>query len=280
MASDSSVSFEGVEAVELFYRTYGVRRHPPLIILHGLFGMSDNWHSIARVLGERFFVVVPDLRNHGRSPWHSSVRLVDFAVDVKALADRLGFKTFHLMGHSLGGKIAMWLAVHGMCNRLRSLVVVDIGVRRTPVYPMHEWLFQLFEEVEGGRWGSRKEIERFLRERGLPEALVYFLLKNLRLRDGRYVWRVGWRYLRAGYEALRSGIEEGESCEVPMLVIHGEDSPLLHRAEKEEIRRYFPRMRWVTIRGAGHWVHADQPQVFLQVVLRFLGWVEREYVDL
>ncbi len=280
MASDSAVSFEGVEAVDLFYRTYGVRRHPPLIILHGLFGMSDNWHSIARVLSERYFVVVPDLRNHGRSPRHPSVRLVDFAVDVQALADGLGFKTFHLMGHSLGGKVAMWLAVHGACDRLRSLIVVDIGVRPTPVYPMHERLFQLFEAVEGRDWRSRKEIEGFLREQGLPEALVYFLLKNLVLRGGRYEWRVGWRYLRSGYAQLRQGIQGGTVCEVPTLVIHGEESPLLHREERLEIRQYFPRMRWVTIRGAGHWVHAEQPQLFLQVVMRFLGWVDRGYVSL
>ncbi len=252
--------------MELHHKAFG--QGPPLVILHGLFGMLDNWQTLGKRFAEHFSVFLLDQRNHGRSPHAEEFNYPILAQDLlEFLEGQWIFKT-HLLGHSLGGKTAMQFALDHP-DRVERLVVVDIAPKRYP--SGHEAIFQALEAVPLHEVRSRKEAEAFLAER-IPEAGVrLFLLKNLRRqKDGSFAWKMNLPVLHRHYEEVLAPVESDGPFQGPTLFVRGGRSQYLEPEDFDDIRRLFPAARFATIERAGHWVHADAPEDFYRIVLDFL----------
>lgn len=254
--------------MDLFYREFGSGK--PLIILHGLFGQSDNWVSIGRKLAGHFHVYLPDLRNHGQSP-HTAIHSFPAMVD-----DLYGFIEMHqlfdpiLVGHSMGGKVAMGFTLEnpGIVNRL---AVVDISPRAYPERSVHTRVIARMSEFDFSRYRSRTEIEAALAAIEPEESTRMLILKNLYHRaDGSFAWRLNLQAISQNIERIFEAIDQPMHYRKPSLFVRGGLSDYISDEDFPLIRQYFPRSEIVTIAQASHWVHADAPNELLSVLLPFL----------
>ena len=244
---------------------------PTVAFCHGLFGQGKNWTQIAKALSPDHRVLLLDMPNHGRSPWTESFDYVELADMVAAHLEPEG--PVALVGHSMGGKIAMCLALRhpGLVERL---VVVDVA----PVtYASGREFVGYIETMRGMDLAAlerREQAEEALRE-AVPNPVVRsFLLQNLRRTDDGWHWQVNLELLGEHMAGLVGwpGDRLGEaSYDGPVLWVGGARSDYISDEHAGEMDRRFPRNRRVLIKGAGHWVHSEQPQIFLEVVRRFLG---------
>ncbi|BCX81417.1 esterase [Methylomarinovum caldicuralii] len=242
---------------------------PPLMILHGLFGAGRNWYSLARKLADECQLHVPDLRGHGESPQVGPIDYPHMAADVLALMDREGLASASLLGHSMGGKVAMTLALHHP-ERVEKLIVVDIA----PVQYSHNFdhVIAALRALPLERIHSRREAEAWLNQHLDNPLVCQFLLQNLVADDHRYRWRIDLDLIA---EALPGIVgfpldDQVRPFEGPTLFIAGGRSEYLKPQYHQAIRTLFPNARIQTIANAGHWVHSDEPEVFLDVVRCFL----------
>lgn len=260
--------------MRLHYREYGSYsdQHPTLILLHGLLGSSSNWHSLARGLAGRFHLLVPDLRNHGRSPHDDEVGYPALARDLERLIDEQGLESVLLIGHSMGGKAAMWLALERP-DLVSGLVVVDIA----PVGYRNRFgeIYQALHAVDQARVGSRAEADAILAGYLAEPGLRQFLLQNLHQvadQAGKeWRWRMNLPALASGMAEIVAFPEPGEARYTgPTLFIHGELSDYLQPDARPIIQRLFPRARVRAVPDAGHWVYAEQPAAFSALLDEFL----------
>lgn len=253
--------------MKLVYKTYG--HGPPLVILHGLFGMGDNWRTFARMAEEKVTTIAVDLRNHGRSPHSAEMNFSAMASDVLALLEDLGLPKANIMGHSMGGKVAMTLALEepGVVDRL---IVVDIAPRAYP--PHHADIIQAIAAVTDADMTSRDAVEeKLLATLDRDLGVVQFLMKNLGRDDaGQLAWKANMPVILAAYPRIMEEITSPWPFEGPTTFIRGERSRYIRDDDMPGIHHLFPHAELITIPGAGHWVHADQPQVFADTVLRVL----------
>src|SRR5690606_32475686 len=252
--------------VALNYRELG-SGGVPVLLIHGLFGAGDNLGSLARRLATTRRVLMVALRNHGQSPHTSTMSQAEMADDVLALLERLGIARADIVGHSLGGKVAMQLAMnHPEC--VRRLVVVDIA----PVdYPRgHDTVFAALHAVDLSAVNSRRDAEAMLAPHIAEPMLRQFLLKSLERTDSGYGWRFNLPSLYTNYEALRAA-PQGELFPGPTLFVRGELSDYIAPRYEPQLRAFFPQAHIETVAGAGHWVHGDNPEVFNQLVEDFLN---------
>lgn len=240
----------------------------PVILIHGLFGMGDNLAMVARPLAEHFQVHCLDLRNHGRSPRAGSMTFPDMAGDVGEYLRANGIKRAHLLGHSLGGKVAMQLALTAP-DLVEKVVVADIA----PVtYHKrgHDDVFAGLLAVDLASLAARRDADSQLAEHIREEGVRQFILKNLyRDETGNFSWRINVEALYACYDQMREGID-GEPFAGDVLFIKGGDSPYIQESHRETIMRLFPNARLKILQGAGHWLHAEKPAAFNRIVLAFL----------
>lgn len=250
------------------HRIYG-EKGPPLYILHGIFGMLDNWHYAAGILSGQFRVVTFDARNHGKSFHHPDAGFDAMAHDLKRLMDELGDEKAHVAGHSMGGKTAMMFA-DMFPDRLSSLAIIDIAPKKYP--PGHGDYFKAFKSLDFSAIGSRKEAEEAFLPFAPDAAVRQFLLKNIEpLPGGGYKLKINVDALLAHYEEIIgelhfSGVFGGKT-----LFIHGEKSGYVKEADKPFIMNHFPNAHFVEVPGAGHWVHADNPAAFIKTMQQFLN---------
>lgn len=241
-----------------------------MVILHGLFGSLANWRTVGRSLARRHRVYLVDQRNHGRSPHAPSHTYDDLVVDMVEFLDRREVPKAALVGHSMGGKTAMKLAL-AHPDRVESLVVVDIGPRRHSAEGLRPVLDALIA-VEPSQWTTRDEVAARLAERIPSPRLREFLLMNLaRDESGAFRWRLNLGTLDRCFEALGEPITSETVFGGPALFLRGALSDHLSDADWSDARRLFPRARLVTIPGAGHWVHADAPAAFQGALAEFLS---------
>jgi pimeloyl-ACP methyl ester carboxylesterase len=255
-----------METVELFFEEFGDSDNDPLIILHGFFASSRNWRQIAQKLAERFHVYVPDMRNHGASAHHPLMDYPVMAADLLRFIDDRGLATANLLGHSMGGKVAMWLALTSP-NKVNKLVVADIA----PVSYKHSFdnTVLALRELPLAEISNRKQAETLLAER-IPElSYRQFLLQNLILKDGKYCWRVDLdifqrmaHHIAAFPDAAHLAPFAGNA-----LFIAGSDSDFV---QPEAINSLFPDAALSIIADAGHWLHVQQPDAFTALVEKFL----------
>ena len=242
----------------------------PLIILHGLYGSGKNWSGHARWLAEHYRVISPDLRNHGRSPHADRMDYPAMAGDVLALMDRADCEQALVMGHSMGGKVAMTLAL-SQPARVSGLVVVDIApVDYGPGESEHDHILTALAAMDLDSLARRSDADHALQE-AVPEALVrQFLLTNLERQGEHWGWRIPVATLQAALPDLADFPATDATYDGPVLFLRGGESGYQHARYDAAIKHHFPQAQQVAIAGAGHWLHVEQPKVFASTLADWL----------
>lgn len=250
--------------MKLHYRELGEGQ--PFIILHGLFGFSDNWQTHAKKLAEYYRVILVDLRNHGHSDWSEDFSYEIMADDVKELCDDLHLADIIMLGHSMGGKTAMFFAQKHE-SLLEKLIVVDMGIKSYPMH--HDHILAGLKSLDLEALKSRSEAEKILAKNIDSDGVRQFLLKNIYWKEkGKMAWRMNIPVLEREMPTILGSLPEGESF-VPTLFIRGALSQYVIDEDIPSIEEVFPDSELVTIENAGHWVHAENPDAFLEAVLGF-----------
>jgi esterase len=254
--------------MDLNFKSFG--SGPALIILHGLFGSLDNWQGLAKQYAEHFSVFILDQRNHGKSPHtDTAYTYAQLADDLLEFMEQQGIPTANLIGHSMGGKTVMQFAVEHEW-KVEKLVVADMGVgpnelRHTEI--IDALMAFPFDEID-----ERKAADEWLAARIPDFGTRQFLLKNLdRKAGGGFEWKFNLKVLHRDYDNILEGIESPHPVDVPTLFIRGGKSDYVKDADFPAIQKLFPQVRFETIPGAGHWVHAEAPQEFFEKTMQFLA---------
>lgn len=257
-----------LKILELVSRSFG-DRGAPVAILHGLFGSGRNWHTVARRTAINHRVLVPDLRNHGASPHSKAMDYPHVAADILALLDRYRIDRTALVGHSFGGKTAMWLALTEPA-RVERLVVVDIAPVRYETG--FEAIADAMRKLPLAAIKTRKDADDHLAATIKESSLRQFLLQNLIGKQDEYRWRVNLDILSAVMPGLGDFPLSPDTIpyDGKTLFIGGSDSPYIKREHHQTIFQWFPKARIEMVPNAGHWVQAQQPEAFHDLVERFL----------
>ncbi len=262
--------------MKLYYTEQGAGF--PLVILHGLYGSSDNWISIAKELATRFRVILVDLRNHGRSPFANEVNYALMAQDVLNLVAEIKFESFYLIGHSMGGKVAMRLASMNP-SAVKKLVAVDISpfgykCGSEKIIGEHSAILEGLKSLPLHLVQTRQEADDFLSTYVPSVRVRQFLLKNLkRSRTGCYYWQLNVNAIAENIESIMDNAFDPSSkvkIETPTLFLKGENSDYLSTHCVEQLPSLFSNYKVVEIPNSGHWLHAEQPQLFVKLVSEFL----------
>lgn len=264
--------------MKLFYREYG-NNGPTLVIIHGLYGASDNWVSIARQLEKDYHVYLIDQRNHGQSPHSASHTYEDMASDLLEFFTTHHITKAHVVGHSMGGKTAMAFALKHS-ERIDKLVILDIAPKSyasfsnyAKITNNHLQIIQAMADVDFNAVSIRQDIDQQLAQQ-LPEKhLRQFLLKNVdRRKDGTYHWRINLSALQNNLEQIMDGLSESaySPTTIPTIFIRGDRSGYVMDEDMLLARQFFPGAELVTIPNAGHWLHAEQPELLIKTLAYFL----------
>ena len=265
-------------SVTLHFRKSG--HGASLVILHGLYGASDNWITIARKLEQRFTVYIPDLRNHGHSPHSTTHTYEDMVEDLFRFFSDHHIPKATLLGHSMGGKLAMMFAAQ-YPELTTGLIVADIAPKNYnsvdkpfKTVLQHEIILGLMEELNLVAVTSRKEIDHFLSEKLKDSTLRQFLIKNIhRNKEGYFEWKINVPVLKYALNSITSDVNrEWFSDRLPIVgypvtFIRGLSSDYISNEDILNIREIYPEARIIDIPDAGHWLHAEQPEKFLDAVL-------------
>lgn len=261
-----------MKTVVLHHQTLGAG--PPLVILHGLFGAGENWRTFAKSLADHYQLWLLDLRNHGNSPHASGMSYAELAEDVRAWLDAQALERPTVLGHSMGGKTAMALALTHP-DRVRRLVVADIAPVPYRHQSEHRKLIEAMQALPVSEGLTRSDADRLLAE-AVPEWTIRaFLLKNLVPEGSTWRWRLNLEALHAGLKDILefpfSGIYPR-----PTLFIGGARSHYLLPEYHAAIHERFTQNRMVLLKDAGHWLHAEQPDAFRETVQAFLQRTEHD----
>lgn len=250
--------------MKLYHRQLGQGK--PLVILHGLFGFSDNWQTHAKKLAEYYQVTLVDLRNHGHSPWSSAFSYALMVQDLHELFEDLQIQKPILLGHSMGGKLAMHFDQQ-FPGLIEKLIIVDMGVKEYP--PHHTHILAAIHAIDLNQISARSEAETILKSFIDADGIRQFLLKNLYWEQkGKLAWRVNFPVLESSMPEILAALPTFESF-TPTLFIRGLLSNYILDGDISQLESYFPDSQFVSIPNAGHWVHAEAPEVFLDEVLSF-----------
>jgi esterase len=241
----------------------------PLVILHGLLGSTDNWRSMSRRLGAHYKVFAIDLRNHGRSP-HSDIFDYDvMTADLREFMEQQALRRIMLLGHSMGGKVAMQFAID-YSEQVDRLVIVDIAPK--PYEPSQRYLLKALRSLDLTRYKSFADVDAALAAKVSSESLRQFLLKNLaRDENGRLRWKIHLAAIDRNYDKLGRGVAPERTFDKPTLFIRGARSNYIEDDDAPLIRQMFPQAEIATLPEAGHWIHVDAPEEFFQTVVNFLN---------
>ena len=267
--------------MNLFYRTVG--EGTPIVILHGLYGSSDNWMQIARMLADHFQVITVDHRNHGASPHDNEHTYELMVTDLAWLFHELEIEKAHILGHSMGGKVAIAFAAD-YPEKILSLTVADIAPKNyleTPAsaiqYDFHKRILNTLSEIHLSEYHSRKEINEQLRLT-IPEQLVrQFILKNLHRIEKTFEWKINVPVLKASLEHIISGVSWKDYedripiTSYPVLFIKGSLSGYIQTNDAQSIYHMYPDAKIETLEGATHFLHAEKPNEFVALLLKFLS---------
>lgn len=265
--------------MKLFCRKYG--SGPPLIILHGLYGSSDNWVTLARKISNTYTIYLPDQRNHGQSPHNPIHDYNSMRNDLAELADDLKLDEFFLAGHSMGGKVAASFALKWP-GRLLGLLIADIDpfaaeVKSSAEAEKHKEILNAILSTDLSAITSRNEAEKKLSERIKTEKVVGLIMKNIaRDEEGRLSWKLNARALFSNLENIMEPVtlDDTDNQEIsgfPVLVLKGELSDYIAHGGMDGIIKHFPAAELVEIKNAGHWLHADNPAEVEKNLLRLSG---------
>jgi len=253
--------------MKLHYQVYGAGQ--AVVILHGLFGSSDNWRGLAKQLAKYAQVITVDLRNHGKSP-HSAEQTYDLmADDLAELIDELNINQVDLIGHSVGGKVAMAFSQR-YPQLLRKLTVVDIAPRSYS--DEHSGIFKALQALDLSLYSSRTEVDKALQQSIPIKAVRQFLLMNLASKNDGLTWQLNLSALFTAYPQLLRAVCEADIVDTPSCFIRGGKSNYIQEQDFALIESTFPNSEIMTIAQAGHWVHAEAPQPFLAKIIEFFDY--------
>ncbi len=252
--------------MELNYQQFGSGK--PLIILHGLFGMSDNWITLAKKMSEKYAVYVLDQRNHGRSGHHEVFNYEAMGEDLMEFIENHQLPQVFLLGHSMGGKTAMQFAFD-YPDQLSKLVVADMSP--SAYNHKHDKIIDAMLSVDLERYKSRSEIQEALSEKIPDIGVRQFLLKNLYWKDRNSLgWKANLPVINENLPEVFKALDNPLPFDKPSLFLRGSESNYVTEKHIPLIRQLFSNAQIKTIEGASHWLHAEKPKVFLESVLQFL----------
>ncbi|MGR3759801.1 alpha/beta fold hydrolase [Roseobacteraceae bacterium NS-SX3] len=239
--------------------------NPPLLIAHGLYGSARNWGVIAKRLSDERQVVAVDMRNHGHSPWHSTHSYPEMAEDLAEVIAAHGGQ-MDVIGHSMGGKAAMMLALHHP-HAVRRLIVADIA----PVAYGHSQIqyIEAMRQVDLDQMERRSDAETQLAQAGVEPALQSFFTQSLDVPGKR--WRLNLDALAEQMPSIMGFPETDAAWDGPALFLSGASSDYVQPSHRDLIRARFPKARFARIPGAGHWLHAEKPREFEAAARTFLN---------
>ncbi len=255
--------------MELFANVIG-EKGEPFLILHGFLGMGDNWKTLGKDFAEQGYQVhLVDLRNHGRSPHTEEFSYQIMAQDIAEYCKQNNLENIILLGHSMGGKVAMKFAVENP-EFLKDLIIVDIA----PKYyaPHHQTILEGLSALQDANLDSRSKADDLLKEYIKEWGVRQFLLKNLywKTKD-ELAFRMNLEVLKDKVEVVGEALNEGEIYEEKTLFIAGENSNYIKEEDSDLLKTHFPKSNLVKIKGAGHWVHAEKAEEFYTAVMGFLA---------
>lgn len=239
----------------------------PLVILHGLFGMLDNWFTLGKKFTENFTVYLIDLRNHGQSPHNDEWNYKIMSDDLLIFFDEHNIEKASIIGHSMGGKTAMHFAGK-YSGRVKKLVVVDIAPRFYPIH--HDTILTALLSIDLENLKSRNEADVMLSKYISDFGTKQFLLKNLARKENdntKFEWKFNLPVIAKNIHEV--GAETTGGSTAPTLFIRGEKSDYINQSDEAEIKKLYPNSDIVSI-NSGHWVHAEKPEEFYNAVIKFL----------
>ena len=259
--------------MDLFYREFGSGQ--PAIILHGLYGQSDNWVTVGRRIADQFHVFIPDQRNHGQSPHTAIHSFPAMADDLAQFIEDHEIENPILIGHSMGGKVAMTYTLENP-EKVKKLVVIDISPRKYPERLTHTQIISQMLSVDLEKVTTRTEVEKIIEARITDARVRMFILKNLYYKlHGKLAWRLNLEAINQSMDLIFDGIASENKYPGPTLFIKGGKSDYILDSDLPLITGLFPEALIKTITGASHWVHADAPEELCALLSNFL---ERECV--
>jgi esterase len=264
--------------MELFYRKEGTGS--PLVIVHGLYGSSDNWINIGKRLATKHTVYIIDQRNHGHSPFSDSHTFNDMRNDLEEFFEKHHIEKATLLGHSMGGKAAMWFAVD-FPEKVEKLVIADIApkdyllLKEDSQFYLHQNILLAMMEIDFSKIKSRNEVDDFMSQKIDDVNIRQFLLKNVAndKTHKRYRWRVNVEVLYSHLDEIVSGVNKNWLADripitsYPVIFIRGMKSKYILPEDESMIKEIYPDSRIIDIPDAGHWLHAEQPELFMKAVM-------------
>jgi esterase len=257
--------------MKLHFKKFG--SGPPLIILHGVFGSSDNWKTLANHLMITFEVYLVDQRNHGLSPHSDDLNYQVMTDDLKELLHNAQIEKCCLLGHSMGGKTAMNFAVQ-YPEKIMKLIIVDIAPKRYP--PHHQNILQGVHSLKINEINTRKEADDLLSTTINNSGIRQFILKNLsRNPEGLFYWKINWKAIEDNIQAIGAPLLSHDLFTGEVLFIRGAQSDYILNEDEPLLKKHFPNAVLMTIQKAGHWVHAEQPAQLLALIKQFIKYGKR-----
>lgn len=252
--------------MKLNYKQFG--QGEPIIILHGLFGTLDNWQTIAKKLAENHMVFIIDQRNHGKSPHSDEFSYKIMAEDLKEFMFQHHIYEAIIIGHSMGGKVAMRFALD-YPDMVSKLIVVDIAPKKYK--GGHQTIFEAMFDLDLENLTDRRAIDEALKVKIPDDGIRLFLMKNLaRQKEGGYRWKMNLPVLYRNYQEILSTIEVDDAYDDEVLFIRGGQSKYIRDEDILDIQEIFPLMQLETIPNTGHWLHAEAPKIFIKIVNNFI----------
>lgn len=264
--------------MELFFRKVGENK-PALIIMHGLYGASDNWMNIAKLWSSSYEVFLLDLRNHGRSPHSDDHTYQAMRDDVITFMDAQNIQKAIIVGHSMGGKVAMHIAMK-VPERINALIVVDIAPKNYTVendenVARHDRILNSMHSLDLEKLKRREDINQFLSTAIPEERTRLFIMKNLkRTKQQTFEWKLNLPIIYKEILNITKGFDDEDivlnTTGFPVLFIRGERSKYIQDKDEDRILEFFPFADIETIENAGHWIHAEQPEALSEMLIEFL----------
>lgn len=253
--------------MRLNYREYG--QGEPVIILHGLLGMLDNWHSFSKTLSEKYWIISVDQRNHGRSFHSSDIDYPLMAEDLLEFMDELHIPKCHILGHSMGGKTSMQF-INDYPDRIDKAIIVDIAPKAYK--GGHEHILNALRKIKINEVKDRQEVQDQLMKELNDQGTVLFLMKNLtRNKNSSYEWKANIKSLQSNYHNITAALNLSGPLDTNIAFIRGGLSEYIKDEDFVPIKSIFPNSEFHTVEDAGHWVHADDMQTLLEIVENFLS---------
>lgn len=255
--------------MQLHFRKYGSGK--PLIILHGIFGISDNWVTFGKQIAELGFeVYILDQRNHGRSPHHYAFTYYALVDDLVEFIEQQGLEDPVIIGHSMGGKVAMRYTLENP-DDVSALIVVDTSMRTYVSHTYHRGLIDAMKSVDFSQMKSRQEVQQHLEKFIESPRIVQFLMKNLFWKEKDVLgWRINLEAIDLNLDSMYDGVFYTTVFNGPAFFVRGGKSEYIIEEDIPAIKKNFNNMDLATIDEGTHWVHADAPEEFYALVSTFL----------